>query len=425
MRLSLLSVLIFSSVMALPVAAEDWPQFRGLNRDGISLEKGWTTAWPASGPKKLWTFDIGKGHSSVAVADGRLFTLGNSNRKTDTLWCLNPETGQKIWSYPYPCREWDREGGPCSTPTIDGDHVYTLSRDGDLFCFEAATGKVLWSKNAKKDFGGKAPLYGYTCSALILGKMLITNIGPADDVIVALDKTDGSLLWKSGKEEAGYSSPVAYKRGKEDRVAVMTGTALLGINAADGRVLWRYPWLVQNGNAVAMPVLADGQAFISTDYNMGSAAVPTTEEGAAGKPVNGTTTEPAVQPKPVWENKEMSTHYNTCVLWQGYLYGFDGDNYRQACLRCLEFKTGKERWKDRSLGKGSLTVADGKLLILGEKGDLIVAQASPGGFKPLSRAKVLDGKCWTAPVLVGGRIYCRNHEGTLVCLDVKADPAGK
>jgi len=382
--------------------APDWYQWRGPNRDGISNEKGWLSVWPEEGPKVLWKTSVGVGYSTVSVNNGRVYTMGNLE-KTDTIYCLDENTGTEIWKHSYRCvTESGGHPGPASTPTVDGKYVYTLSREGHFFCINADSGKVIWSKHVKKDFGAKSPEWDYSSSPLILSKMIIVDVG----MTLALDKATGNLIWKTKdygdawkikSYGGGYSSPFAFDVNGSQRLAVFNSSGLVILDPENGRELALHPWKTSyNINAVT-PIVSDDKIFISSGYNVGCALVQ-----FSGDKLDI-----------VWQNKNMKNHFNSCVLWEGHLYGFD-----ETTLKCLDFQTGGVKWKQRGLGKGSLMLADSKLIMMGDKGDLAIAAASPESFKEISRTKVLSGLCWTVPVLSGGKLYCRNHEGDLVCLDV-------
>jgi outer membrane protein assembly factor BamB len=381
--------------------AEDWPRWRGPGLNGISVEKGWSVAWPKEGPPQLWKANVGTGFSSVAVATGRLFTLGNAN-ETDTVYCFDAATGKELWRHAYACPLDAKyyEGGPGSTPTVEGDRVYTLSKRAHLFCLEAATGKVVWQKNLMEELGVKKADWGFAGSPLVEGSLLVLNVG---DGGTAVDRATGQVVWTSGKDIAGYATPVPFAVGAERAAAVFAGKALVARRIKDGQELWRVPWVEKWFINAADPIFSGDKVFIST-FAKGGALL-----GLGAEP-------PAI----VWSGKAFANHFNSGVLIDGHLYGIDGNtDAPPKDLRCVEFATGLVKWRYEGLGLGSLMAADGKLIVLGDKGELVVAEASPTAFKPLARAQVLGGKCWTVPVLANGRIYCRNARGDLVCVDVR------
>ncbi|MDQ3813610.1 MAG: PQQ-like beta-propeller repeat protein, partial [Armatimonadota bacterium] len=213
-------------------AAVDWPQYRGPNRDGISPEKGSVGDWPDDGPRVLWKTSIGTGFSSIAVSNGRAYTMGNSDDQ-DTVYCLDAETGRVLWKHTYPSAlaPQSYEGGPNATPTVDGNAVYTFSKHGQLFCLDANSGKVLWSKNAQQDFGASPPGWGYSCSPLVLGKLVIVEFGARGAALVAFNKANGQVAWKSGNDGVGYSSPVAFTWNDLTCIASFNASGLVVYNA--------------------------------------------------------------------------------------------------------------------------------------------------------------------------------------------------
>ncbi len=380
--------------------AADWPNYRGGNYDGISSETGWAASWPADGPKVLWKYSLGTGFASMSVNNGKVYATGNINDK-DILYCLDAATGKEIWktSYPCPLYKKNHEGGPCATPTIDGDAVYTFSKNGDAIRFNAATGEIVWHKNLNKELGLKHPTFHFSSSPLVAGNLVIYNAGTYG---TALKKADGSPAWQSGKGACGYSTGVPFTIGGRKGVAMAVSKELVGLNPATGKVMWKFPWKTGYDINAADAIISGDTIFISSGYNKGCALV---------KISGGDVTK-------IWQNKNMRNQINCSVLWEGHIYGFDGQVGGGGKLTCLHLATGEKKWSQRGMGTGSLMLADGKLIILGEKGKLVIAEASPGGFKELASAKILTGKCWTYPVLANGRIYARNAAGQLVCVDV-------
>jgi len=381
---------------------EDWPIWRGPSKNGVSAEKSWQHNWPVAGPNVLWKANVGIGFSSVTVADGRLFTIGNSDNQ-DTVICLEAQTGKVLWKHSYDCPLDDRffEGGPTSTPTVDGDHVYTLSRQGDLFCFDAISGKIIWSKNIQQEAEVRVPGWGFSSSPVVHDNKLILNVGESG---IAIDKGNGTILWKSGAGEAGYMTPHPLKIGDRWFALIASGKFYQCVDLESGTVVWKHRWLTTNGCNAADPIVDGDQVFISSGYGRGAAVLSFNRTAA----------------KVIWNNTEMQNQLNSSVLVDGHLYGFDGDEGGEVQLRCMEFASGEVLWSHTGLGAGSLMVADNQLIILSETGELSIAPVSSKVFETTSAAKILDGKCWTVPVLSNGLIYCRNATGELACVDVSS-----
>ena len=395
-----LPILAALTIAGRPAAGADWPNYRGPDHNGISKETEWNSNWGASGPKILWKKSLGTGFSTTSAADGRVYNMGNNGKDTDTVYCLDAQTGQEVWKHSYPCplEPKSYEGGTLSTPTVDAGKVYTLSKMGDLFCFDAKSGKVLWQKQLNKDMGFELPTWHFASSALIAGDMLILNMGSAG---LALNKNTGEIIWQNGKGKCGYATPVPFTMDGQPCLAIMSEVTLFAVKQADGKQLWQFPWKTMYEINAADPVPAGNQMFITSGYKHGCALL---EFSAAGA-------------KRLWENKVMSMQINCPILRDGYAYGFD-----ENIFKCLRLEDGKEQWQDKGLGKGSLMAsADGRLIIMSERGELVIAKADPQKFNVMARAQILpQTKCWTSPVLANGRVYTRNAAGDFACVDVSA-----
>lgn len=398
------NALVVTLLACTPLArALDWPRWRGPAIDGISKETGWQAQWPQGGPKRLWEGKVGVGYSSFSVSQGRVYTMGNV-KEIDTVFCFDAESGKELWKHEYPCTSKDPNGyhGTRCTPTVDGDRVYTVSREGHFFCLDAAKGSVLWSKAFQKDFGSKPPTWGYAGSPLIEKDWVLYEVGAGDASVVAFDKKTGAVAWKNGGDGAGYASLIPFDLGGERMLAVFPKDHFVVRRMKDGSEVGRLLWKTSYGVNAATPIIQGNQIFISSGYGFGCALLEVSAETGAGGL------------KEVWRNKAMRNHVNSCVVWQGYIYGFDDSE-----LKCLDLKTGEVKWGTKAFGKGSLTLADGKFILYGQSGKLATAEPSPEAFKEISSKQILTGKdTWAVPVLANGRIYCRSLED-MVCLDVK------
>lgn len=391
------------------VLAADWPQWRGSNEDGISTER--LPARPDFN-ETLWQKKVGVGFSSVAIADGRVFTMGHIGAKSggdETVWCFDGATGKEVWKHSYPAPLIDRfyEGGPGATPTVRGGKVFSYSKHGRLHCYEAATGKLVWQRDMMAEAGLDAPPeWGFACSPYFLSDdTLLIEAGPT----FALDPATGRVKWKGEPFTPAYGTPKAFASGGRKLVAVMKTEGLTVLDATSGKTIATTPWKTSFDTTATTPIVHDGLIFISTGYDRGCALFE----------LNGSAL------KPRYEHKAMCNHMNNSVLLDGHLYGFDGTAHRGRPTEfvCLEFASGKEKWRvpaSEGLSCGSLmATADGTLLILSERGEMLTAPATPTGFKATARHQVLGGRCWTVPVLADAKVYCRNARGDLVCVKVK------
>ena len=393
--------------LSLSAGADDWPFLFGPTYNGISAEKGWLDDTPsAEDIKVLWKKSVGVSTSAVVVSDGRVYTMSNLGTKgkpethKDIVYCFDADNGEELWRYVYWCGlnfKSNTPGGPFATPTVNGDGVYTFSRKGDAFCLDSKTGKVKWYRDLANGEGMLTPFQGgFAGSPLVLDKMVIYNAGVAG---VALDKMTGKVLWKSDPNIAAQATPVPFKKDGKQYIAMFGGDGLVAVSASDGKEQWRYLWPTKYKTNAPNPVIYGNKIFISTSYKMGCALLDVTGN----------------KPELIWENKNMQNHYSTSILWNGYLYGFD-----IAKLKCMDFATGRDKWTlTGGYGKGGLMMADGKLIVLTEKGVLLIGQASPSAFEPVIEKEIITGKCYAPPVLANRKIYARNLTGDLVCVKTR------
>jgi outer membrane protein assembly factor BamB len=385
------------SVLALAAAtAADSPQWRGINRDGMHHERI-ATNWPAEGPKVVWKAAVGTGFSSVSISNGRAYTMGNTEGQ-DTIWCLDAATGKEVWKHTYAARLDPQyyEGGPGATPTVDRDRVYTISKWGDVFCLDAANGKIVWQRDLRQD-GFQTNRWGFAGSPLILGDLVLLNTGIAG---TALNRNTGKIVWLNGTTPAGYASPTLCRDGDRAKVLIFGAKALYALEPDNGLELWQYPF--ETGYQVndTDPLIHRGKIFI-TSYNKGCALLD---------PADG---------KAVYANKNLNTHLSPGIVFGDYLYAFNGEAKTKTDFRCLHVPSGELKWTRKDPAFGSMIGVENRLLVLSEKGDLILAEATPEDFKPVASAKILTGTCWSPPSLANGFLYARNAKGDLVCLDLR------
>jgi outer membrane protein assembly factor BamB len=394
-------VLLALAQLAIGQSAANWPQWRGPNRDGISKETGLLKEWPAAGPTLVWKASgAGRGYSSLSIANGKVYTMGVRGNREFVI-AFDIATGKEAWSTAHGAVfENDRGDGPRGTPTIDGDRVYALGGSGDLSALDARTGKIIWTKNILKEFGGSNIQWGISESPLILGNKVLVNAGGPGASMVALNKADGSVIWKSQSDEAGYSSAIPLEVNGATQVVFFTAARAVGLDANSGRLLWDYAHPSNRTANVATPIARGNRVFISSDYGTGGGVVEIKPDNKAQE---------------IWFTKDMRNHHSSSVLIGDYLYGFSS-----SILTAIKFDTGEIAWRDRSVGKGSLVYADGNLYCFSENGVVGLVEATPTGYKEKGRFRIQQGSLptWTHPVVAGGRLYLRDQD-TIYAFDVR------
>jgi outer membrane protein assembly factor BamB len=392
------------SVEAVAQTASDWPQWRGPNRDGLSQETGLLKQWPAEGPPLAWkTTGAGRGYSSLAITGGRIFTMGLRGDR-EFVVAFDVATGKEAWATAHGTAYRDSRGdGPRGTPTVEGERLYALGGNGDLSCIETRTGRVVWAMNILKKFGGENIGWGISESPLIIGEKLLVNAGGPGASIVALNKKDGTVIWKTQSDKAGYSSAMTVQVGSKTEVVFFTQERAVGLDPGDGKVLWEYSRPSNNVANVATPVVRGNRIWISSDYGTGGGLVEIKSDARG------------VTASEVYFTKEMRNHHSSSVLVGDYLYGFSS-----SILTALRFDTGEVAWRDRSVGKGSLVYADGHLYCLSENGVVGLVEATPAGYREKGRFRIPQDSLptWTHPVISGGRLYLRDQD-TIYAFDVR------
>ncbi|MCX8155366.1 MAG: PQQ-like beta-propeller repeat protein [Verrucomicrobiae bacterium] len=393
--------------------AADWPQWRGPHRDGLSPDTGLLKEWPADGPPLAWkATGIGEGYGTVAIVGQRIYVQGDKGDKT-YLHALNRADGKLLWSTPFGksgAPGWGGFAGPRCTPTVDGNLVFVVAQFGEIACLDAQSGKILWQKDYEKDFQGVRPEWGFAASPLVDGDRVVFAPGGKLGNIVALNKQNGELVWRSKdfQDEHHYASLIPVEIGGVRQYLQLTARSIAGLAAADGALLWR----ADRRGATAVipdPVYYDGHVYVTSGYGIGCNLFKITAAG--GK----------FSAEQVWANKVMVNHHGGVVRLGEYVYGFsDGKGWT-----CQNFKTGEATWQEKEFGKGCLVYADGHLIIREErksKGLVALLEANPQTYKVKGKFTPPDqsGKeNWPHPVVLDGRLYLRDQD-VLLCYDVKA-----
>ena len=404
----ILTLFCFSTYV---VQATDWPQFLGPTRDGVYPGNDLATNWLSDGPSKLWQKAVGQGFAGVAVA-GHSLILFHRLAGEEVVECLDPATGGSKWKHSYPTTYRDDFGfdeGPRATPSIAGRKVYTFGAQGMLLCLELSDGKLDWQLDTAKEFHQGKGFFGAACSPLVESNTVFMDIGGPDGAgIVAFDATTGKVRWKATDDEAGYASPVTATIGGRRYAFFYTRSGLVALDPENGRVRFRFPWRSRSNDSVnaATPLVLDDDVFITACYGTGAALLQVKDNSA----------------DQIWSSDEiLSNHYATSVRRGDFLFGINGraDPGFQPppSLRCVEWKTGKVRWDDDSIGAGTIILAGDSLFILTERGELIRAAASAAGYKASARVQLMPEGVRAYPALANGCLYARSKD-KLFCFDL-------
>lgn len=397
-------VTIYSSLFALalmlqaPISfaqeSDDWTQFRGPARSGISAETIADCLVGDPAPELIWKKDIGCAFSEITLSGDKLYTT--LSEKTDSLsgWeymaAFDAKTGEEIWRNKIDSIFIDKDGfgdGPRSTPLIGENTIFSFSSYGKLTAHSKTDGKQLWQVDFIKEFGSTLPRWGFSSSPVLVDGVLIMEAGGTDErAFVAFDQNTGKLLWAKGKGNASYCSPLVAEIEGQTQIIFANQKTLSSYNSK-GDMLWSYT-MKMNG-PTAMPTLVDSnKIFISTVRNSGFEIVEVK---------NNTVTE-------VLQASTMKNDYSSTLYYDGHFYGFN-----VAALQCISAETGEKKWTKRGFGKGSLILVGDKLLVLSDKGLLIQVKADPKAYTEQRRFQAIKGKSWTAPSFVNGKIYLRNQ----------------
>ncbi|MEZ6068245.1 MAG: PQQ-binding-like beta-propeller repeat protein [Planctomycetaceae bacterium] len=402
------TVLVVSST----AAANDWAQWRGPGRTGVSAETGLMQEWPEGGPERVWlSRGVGLGYSGMAVVGDTLYTMGAIEGQEHVI-AVNVEDGSTKWSTAVGDvldNGWG--GGPRSTPTVDGEFVYGLSGKGIAVCLKAANGELVWKKDFVSELGGKIPNWGYTESLLVDGDKLVGTPGGREGTVAAFNKATGELLWRSTEftEPAAYSSIIAVDHAGQRQFIQLTQAVLAGIDANNGQTVWSTPWDGKTA-VIPTPIYNDGYVYISSGYGVGCKLVKVDANN---------------QVEQIYKNQEMKNHHGGVVRVGDALYGYsDGQGWL-----CQDFLTGESVWNEKNeLKKGALTCADGRLYLQSEdEGKIVLIEVTRDGWKqhgsftlePQTEQRSPKGRIWTHPTVANGKLYLRDQE-LLFCFDIEA-----
>ena len=404
---------LFAAVLACTAAqggSLEWPQFAGPHRNFTSDAKGLANSWPASGPKKLWSRDLGDGYSGIAVDGAVLYTMYRHGSDEVTLAAATA-TGKTIWEHTENASfrggmAMENGPGPHATPLVTADAVYAVGILAHLLCLDKKTGHVLWSHDLWHEFNGTPMDRGYSGSPVAWKDTVIMMVGGAGHALMAFNQKDGKVVWQKQDFKNSPSSPILIKVDGQDQVVAVMSDEVAGLNPDTGDLLWKYPHSTSWGLNIALPLwTGDNTLFVSSAYNGGSVALEL-------HVVNGNT-----QVKELWNTNRMPVHIGNLLRIGDTLYGSSGD-FGPAPLTALDAKTGNVLWQDRSFPKAAFLYADGKLIAVDEDGNLSLATVSPTGLKVLSRAELLRSNAWTAPALAGTALYVRDRH-SLMALDLR------
>ena len=411
MRFLWLLVLSLGCKTAVLAQSSGWNQFLGPDRNGVSQETGLLAKWPTQGLEIAWRVNGGVGMSAVAVAEGRAITMWNSDRG-QAVAALSMKDGALLWTASVAANYENSMGnGPRATPTIAGQQVFAYTGEGILVCLDVATGKQQWSKSVVREMAGRPAEYGMACSPLVVDDMVIVTAGGQGKAVVALDRKSGDVRWTAVDGLPGYSSPVLLELCGESHVVAFTAIGVTGLRPSDGKKLWSYPFPTPYDCNTATPIEVGGNIFISAGENHGCVMLGVTKQ-AAGYAIDEVWA--SVAPKSVMRNE-----WQTSILLDGYLYGFDnvGSAGPVTHLTCIQAATGKVAWTKTRFGKGNLVAADGKIWITTMKGELVLVAATPKGYSEIGRQKLFSKTRQNVSIADGFAVV--RDDSHVICIKVK------
>jgi outer membrane protein assembly factor BamB len=405
----LLALLSLPRTSALAQSAE-WAQWGGPRRDFKSDVTGLAASWPAGGPRRLWSRELGDGYSAIAVDGTTLYTMYRLGER-DVVVALDAATGKTIWEHRYDApftKEYELEQGPGprAMPLVAGNQVYAAGATGKLHCLDKRTGKVIWAHDLVQEFNGTVRVRGYSCNPLAYKNTVIMMVGGAGHAIMAFNQKDGTVAWKKQDFDNSYSSPLIIKVDGQDQLVALMYGEIIGLDPNNGDLLWSQPHPTESGVNVSMPVWGeDNLLFCSSGYDGGSRVLKLIRNG------NKTAVEQ------VWASKLMRIHFGNAIRVGNYVYASSGD-FGPAPFTAIDVRTGQVIWRNRGVARASALLADGRFILLDEDGNLALATPTAEGLKINSKVELLTSHAWTVPTLAGTTLYVRDRK-TILALDLK------
>lgn len=409
MRIFVVSILLLSGSLLEARAQSDWTQWGGPTRNFVANSKGLAASWPATGPKQLWSRPLGGGHSAIITSGNTLYTMYSEGQQ-EIVIAVAADTGKTIWEYKYDAPQagmnYEAGVGPHSTPLLVADLLFTVGATGKLFALDRKTGKVAWSHDLWTEYGGQKMDRGYSCSPVAYKNTIILTVGGAPgQTLIAFNQKDGKVAWKNQSLDMSPSSPMIINVDGQDQLIMFLGKVVAGLDPNNGNLLWTHPHVTEWGLNISMPVWGnDNLLFLSSAYTGGSRVIKLAQK-------DGKTTV-----SELWFHRRMRLHHGTAIRIGDYVYGSSGD-FGPAFFAAVNVKTGEIAYQDRTFPKVNFVLADGKLIILDEDGNLALATATPTELKVISKVSVMKNLAWTAPTLVGTKLYLRDRR-TIAALDL-------
>lgn len=401
-------LVLIGGVIAPPASAQ-WKQWGGPNQDFVANSKGLASAWSEGGPRKLWSRELGEGYSAVLADEGKLYTMYRGDDK-EVVICMDAATGKTIWEYKYESAPHEGHvkefgSGPRSTPLISGDRLYTIGVAGKMHCLNKSDGKVHWSKELWNDMKGSFLNHGYASSPIGYKDTVIVLVGGEDQSIVAFNKTSGDIAWKNQSFGNSYSTPKIIKVDGEDQLVTFLATEIVGVDPNNGDLKWKYGQTNEWKQNICMPVWAPGNMLVFSSPDAGARGLKLTRHGDK------------TDIEEVWSTRKIQFYHVTAVGIGDYVYGSTGMGQGPAFMAAIDARTGKVAWRERGFAKATCVLADGKLVILDEDGQLALATATPEGLTVHAKAPVLEKVAWTVPTIVDHTLFVRDKK-TIMALDL-------